>query len=83
MTVKHFKLCEAHISSNMVRLATDGNGSTILGVGRGYVKLIGTPYPPCKTLYKTQIRELRDEGDEKSKLCKDMQQRLAEYEEER
>lgn len=47
------------------------------------MKLIGAPSPPCKTLYKTQIRELRDEGDEKSKLCKDMQQRLAEYEEER
>ncbi|KAE8286770.1 Rho-associated protein kinase 2 [Larimichthys crocea] len=35
------------------------------------------------TLYKTQIRELKDECDEKKKLCKDVQQRLAEYEEER
>lgn len=36
-----------------------------------------------KTLYKTQIRELKDECDEKSKLCKDMQRRLAVYEDER
>uniref|UniRef100_A0A3Q3G3M5 Rho-associated protein kinase 2 n=1 Tax=Labrus bergylta TaxID=56723 RepID=A0A3Q3G3M5_9LABR len=35
------------------------------------------------TLYKTQIRELKDECEEKNKLCKDKQQRLAEYEEER
>ncbi|KAM9339488.1 rho-associated protein kinase 2-like isoform 3-T4 [Symphorus nematophorus] len=35
------------------------------------------------TLYKTQIRELKDECDEKNKLCKEAQQRLAEYEEER
>nr|XP_046229147.1 rho-associated protein kinase 2-like isoform X2 [Scatophagus argus] len=35
------------------------------------------------TLYKTQIRELKDECDERSKLCKDAEQRLAEYEEER
>uniref|UniRef100_A0A8C4NNW5 Rho-associated protein kinase 2 n=1 Tax=Dicentrarchus labrax TaxID=13489 RepID=A0A8C4NNW5_DICLA len=35
------------------------------------------------TLYKTQIRELKDECDEKNKLCKDVQRRLAEYEEER
>ncbi|XP_074541299.1 rho-associated protein kinase 2-like [Halichoeres trimaculatus] len=35
------------------------------------------------TLYKTQIRELKDECDEKNKLFKDAQQRLAEYEEER
>lgn len=36
-----------------------------------------------KTLYKTQIRELKDEYDEKNKLCKNMQQQLAQYEEER
>ncbi|XP_041661527.1 rho-associated protein kinase 2-like isoform X2 [Cheilinus undulatus] len=35
------------------------------------------------TLYKTQIRELKDECDEKNKLYKEAQQRLAEYEEER
>uniref|UniRef100_A0A671WDH4 Rho-associated protein kinase 2 n=1 Tax=Sparus aurata TaxID=8175 RepID=A0A671WDH4_SPAAU len=35
------------------------------------------------TLYKTQIRELKDECDEKNKLRKEAQQRLAEYEEER
>ncbi|KAM6992490.1 rho-associated protein kinase 2-like isoform 2-T2 [Tautogolabrus adspersus] len=35
------------------------------------------------TLYKTQIRELKDECEEKNKLCKEAQQRLAEYEEER
>ncbi|KAM8725581.1 rho-associated protein kinase 2-like isoform 4-T4 [Acanthopagrus schlegelii] len=35
------------------------------------------------TLYKTQIRELKDECDEKNKLVKEAQQRLAEYEEER
>ena len=36
-----------------------------------------------KTLYKTQIRELKDECDEKNKLYKEARQRLAEYEEER
>lgn len=36
-----------------------------------------------KTLYKTQIRELRDDCDQKSKQCKEMQRRLAEYKEER
>uniref|UniRef100_A0A3Q0RXS9 Rho-associated protein kinase 2 n=1 Tax=Amphilophus citrinellus TaxID=61819 RepID=A0A3Q0RXS9_AMPCI len=35
------------------------------------------------TLYKTQIRELMDERDEKNKLCKEAQQRLAEYQEDR
>ncbi|XP_044025873.1 rho-associated protein kinase 2-like isoform X4 [Siniperca chuatsi] len=35
------------------------------------------------TLYKTQIRELKDECDEKNKLYNDAQQRLAEYQEER
>ncbi|KAM7395261.1 hypothetical protein PAMA_006836 [Pampus argenteus] len=35
------------------------------------------------TLYKTQIRELKDECDEKNKLYKEAHQRLAEYEEER
>ncbi|XP_053192423.1 rho-associated protein kinase 2-like isoform X2 [Scomber japonicus] len=35
------------------------------------------------TLYKTQIRELKDECDEKNKLYKEARQRLAEYEEER
>ncbi|CAJ1077029.1 rho-associated protein kinase 2-like isoform X2 [Xyrichtys novacula] len=35
------------------------------------------------TLYKTQIRELKDECDEKNKLCKEARQRLTEYEEER
>lgn len=36
-----------------------------------------------KTLYKTQIRELKDECEERNKLYKEAQQRLAEYEEER
>lgn len=36
-----------------------------------------------KTLYKTQIRELKDECDEKNKLYKKAQQHLAEYKEER
>lgn len=36
-----------------------------------------------KTLYKTQGRELKDECDEKNKLIKELQQRLAEYNEER
>ncbi|KAM9840333.1 rho-associated protein kinase 2-like isoform 2-T2 [Aulostomus maculatus] len=35
------------------------------------------------TLYKTQIRELKDECEERNKLYKGAQQRLAEYEEER
>uniref|UniRef100_A0A8C9XIR1 Rho-associated protein kinase n=1 Tax=Sander lucioperca TaxID=283035 RepID=A0A8C9XIR1_SANLU len=35
------------------------------------------------TLYKTQIRELKDERDERNKLYKEVQQRLAEYQEER
>lgn len=36
-----------------------------------------------KTLYKTQIRELKDDCNQKSKQCKEMQRRLAEYKEER
>ncbi|XP_023270693.1 rho-associated protein kinase 2-like isoform X1 [Seriola lalandi dorsalis] len=35
------------------------------------------------TLYKTQIRELKDECNERNKLYKEAQQRLAEYQEER
>ncbi|XP_054617437.1 rho-associated protein kinase 2-like isoform X2 [Dunckerocampus dactyliophorus] len=35
------------------------------------------------TLYKTQIRELKEECDERNKLHKEAQQRLAEYQEER
>ncbi|XP_029704974.1 rho-associated protein kinase 2-like isoform X4 [Takifugu rubripes] len=35
------------------------------------------------TLYKTQVRELKDESDKKSKQCKELQRRLAEYKEER
>ncbi|KAM6915752.1 LOW QUALITY PROTEIN: rho-associated protein kinase 2-like [Xenentodon cancila] len=35
------------------------------------------------TLYKTQIRELKDECDERNKLHKEAQRRLAEYQEER
>ncbi|CAN9507867.1 unnamed protein product [Ophioblennius macclurei] len=35
------------------------------------------------TLYKTQIRELKDECDERNKLYKEAQRRLAQYEEER
>lgn len=35
------------------------------------------------TLYKTQVRELKDECDEKNRMNKDLQQRLAEYQEER
>uniref|UniRef100_A0A669D1G3 Rho-associated protein kinase 2 n=1 Tax=Oreochromis niloticus TaxID=8128 RepID=A0A669D1G3_ORENI len=35
------------------------------------------------TLYKTQIRELTDERDEKNKLYEEVQQQLAEYQEER
>lgn len=38
---------------------------------------------PGQTLYKTQIRELKEEYDGNKKLCKDMKQRLAQYEEER
>lgn len=36
-----------------------------------------------KTLYKTQIREMTDERDEKNKLYEEVQQQLAEYQEER
>ncbi|XP_061563390.1 rho-associated protein kinase 2-like isoform X2 [Cololabis saira] len=35
------------------------------------------------TLYKTQIRELKDECDERNKLYKEAHQRLAQYQEER
>ncbi|XP_042358929.1 rho-associated protein kinase 2-like isoform X2 [Plectropomus leopardus] len=35
------------------------------------------------TLYKTQIRELKDERDERNKLYKELQQQLSEYQEER
>ncbi|XP_062268024.1 rho-associated protein kinase 2-like isoform X1 [Platichthys flesus] len=35
------------------------------------------------TLYKTQIRELKDECNERNKMVKQAQQRLAEYQEER
>ncbi|KAK2856137.1 hypothetical protein Q5P01_004872 [Channa striata] len=35
------------------------------------------------TLYKTQIRELKEERDEKNKLYKEAQQQLAEYQDER
>uniref|UniRef100_M4AGT5 non-specific serine/threonine protein kinase n=1 Tax=Xiphophorus maculatus TaxID=8083 RepID=M4AGT5_XIPMA len=35
------------------------------------------------TLYKTQIRELKDECNEKNKMYKEAQQQLAEYQEER
>ncbi|KAK2890078.1 rho-associated protein kinase 2-like isoform X2 [Channa argus] len=35
------------------------------------------------TLYKTQIRELKDECDEKNKLYQESQQQLAEYQDER
>ncbi|XP_068593497.1 rho-associated protein kinase 2-like isoform X3 [Cebidichthys violaceus] len=35
------------------------------------------------TLYKTQIRELKDDSEERNKLYKDVQLRLAEYQEER
>ncbi|XP_058469318.1 rho-associated protein kinase 2-like isoform X2 [Solea solea] len=35
------------------------------------------------TLYKTQIRELKEECDERNKMFKQAQQRLAQYEEER
>uniref|UniRef100_A0A3Q1GLM0 Rho-associated protein kinase 2 n=2 Tax=Acanthochromis polyacanthus TaxID=80966 RepID=A0A3Q1GLM0_9TELE len=34
------------------------------------------------TLYKTQVRELKDERDERNKLYKEVQQRLVEYQEE-
>ncbi|KAJ0061335.1 hypothetical protein NL108_015845, partial [Boleophthalmus pectinirostris] len=35
------------------------------------------------TLYKTQIRELKEEREERSRLCKDLQQRINQYQEER
>ncbi|XP_075940780.1 rho-associated protein kinase 2-like [Anarhichas minor] len=35
------------------------------------------------TLYKTQIRELKDDGEERNNLFKEVQLRLAEYQEER
>lgn len=39
--------------------------------------------PSGQTLYKTQIRELKEEYNDNKKLGKNMKQRLAEYEEER
>lgn len=38
---------------------------------------------PSQTLYKTQVRELKDEREERNKLYKELQQRLAQYQEER
>ncbi|KAM4693597.1 rho-associated protein kinase 2 isoform 2-T3 [Discoglossus pictus] len=35
------------------------------------------------TLYKTQVRELKEECEEKSKMCKDMQQKVQELQDER
>uniref|UniRef100_UPI00398F5178 rho-associated protein kinase 2-like isoform X2 n=2 Tax=Pristiophorus japonicus TaxID=55135 RepID=UPI00398F5178 len=35
------------------------------------------------TLYKTQVRELKEECEEKSKLCKDLQQKMQELQDER
>ncbi|XP_054825897.1 rho-associated protein kinase 2 [Eublepharis macularius] len=35
------------------------------------------------TLYKTQVRELKEECEEKTKLCKEMQQKIQELQEER
>ncbi|XP_015207067.1 rho-associated protein kinase 2 isoform X3 [Lepisosteus oculatus] len=35
------------------------------------------------TLYKTQVRELKEECEEKNKLCKEMQQKLQELQDER
>lgn len=43
----------------------------------------GCVFSLSKTLYKTQIRELTDERDEKIKLHKEAQQRVAEYHVER
>lgn len=40
-------------------------------------------FPCFQKLYKTQIRELKEENDEKGKLYKDAQQRLADLLEER
>lgn len=39
--------------------------------------------PVFQTLYKTQVRELKEECEEKNKLYKDMQQSLHELQEER
>ena len=36
-----------------------------------------------QTLYKTQIRELKEEREEKNRVYSDLQQRLAQYQEER
>lgn len=36
-----------------------------------------------QTLYKTQIRELKDECNERNKLYKEAQQQLEQYQEER
>lgn len=41
------------------------------------------PRPPFQTLYKTQIRELKHECDQKSKQSKELQRRLADHKEER
>lgn len=44
-------------------------------------KLLSFPCP--QTLYKTQIRELKEECDERNKLYRDAQQRLEDFQEER
>ncbi|XP_029451768.1 rho-associated protein kinase 2 isoform X5 [Rhinatrema bivittatum] len=35
------------------------------------------------TLYKTQVRELKEEGEERAKICKEMQQKIQELQDER
>uniref|UniRef100_A0A665W5N4 non-specific serine/threonine protein kinase n=1 Tax=Echeneis naucrates TaxID=173247 RepID=A0A665W5N4_ECHNA len=42
-----------------------------------------TTFSSSKTLYKTQIRELKDECEERNKLYKEAQRQLAEYQDER
>ncbi|KAF7247887.1 Rho-associated protein kinase 2 [Varanus komodoensis] len=40
-------------------------------------------FPSSVTLYKTQVRELKEECEEKNKLCKEMQQKIQELQDER
>lgn len=37
----------------------------------------------AQTLYKTQVRELKEECEEKTKLCKELQQKKQEFQDER
>lgn len=73
-----FFLTFLHLRSKHVKTRRGGTTKSAL------IPAKTPPHPtPFKTLYKTQIRELKDECDQKSKQGKELQRRLADYKEER